>query len=149
MHNPFPKRRSSDLKQVVSSEYGPAGVPVPGTGLANGSSATPQVRMVFQDPNTGVVYDITPDTGVSDPQFNPGATGCERTAAFHCFATADRFTFAPYNLLLTPSDRKSVFGQVPFALTPPFSGTAKLLYNHRHHAHHAPPTPLSRGPPPR
>src|SRR3546814_20908537 len=79
--------------------------------------------------STGVVYDITPDTGVSDPQFNPGETGCERTDDFHCFATADRFNFAPYNLLLTPSERKSVFGQVRFDFTPTFSGHAKVLYN--------------------
>src|SRR5690606_19290722 len=70
-------------KQIVSSEYGPASEPVPGTGLANGSSATPQGRMVFQDPNTGVVYDITPNTGIGDPQFDPGQTGCVRTDDFH------------------------------------------------------------------
>ncbi|HEY9540844.1 MAG TPA: TonB-dependent receptor, partial [Luteimonas sp.] len=132
-------------KQVVSSEYGPASVPVPGTGLANGSSATPQGRMVFQDPNTGVVYDITPDTGVSDPQFNPGETGCERTDDFHCFATADRFNFAPYNLLLTPSERKSVFGQVRFDFTPTFSGHAKVLYNQRESANQAAPEPFFLG----
>src|SRR5690606_13091144 len=33
--------------EVSSLEYGPARVPVPGTGLANGSSATPQGRFVF------------------------------------------------------------------------------------------------------
>src|SRR3546814_88005 len=132
-------------KQVVSSEYGPASVPVPGTGLANGSSATPQGRMVFQDPNTGVVYDITPNTGVSDPQFNPGETGCERTDDFHCFATEDRFNFAPYNLLLTPSERKSVFGQVRFDFTPTFSGHAKVLYNQRESANQAAPEPFFLG----
>src|SRR3546814_4630921 len=101
--------------------------------------------MVFQDPNTGVVYDITPNTGVSDPQFNPGETGCERTDDFHCFATADRFNFAPYNLLLTPSERKSVFGQVRFDFTPTFSGHAKVLYNQRESANQAAPEPFFLG----
>jgi iron complex outermembrane receptor protein len=132
-------------KQIASSEYGPASLPVPGTGLSNGSSATPQGRMVFQDPNTGVVYDITPNTGVGDPQFNPGETGCERTDDFHCFATADRFNFAPYNLLLTPSERKSVFGQVRFDFTPTFSGHAKVLYNQRESANQAAPEPFFLG----
>src|SRR3546814_12376465 len=84
--------------------------------------------MLFQDPNNGVVSDITPDTGVSDPQFNPGETGCERTDDRHCFATAARFNSAPYNLLLTPSDCNSAFGQVRFDFTPPFSRHAQVPY---------------------
>ncbi len=132
-------------KQVSSAEYGPAAEPVPGTGLSNGSSATPQGRLVFQDPNTGTVYDITPNTGVSDPQFDPADPGCERTDDFHCFATADRFNFAPYNLLLTPSERKSVFGQVRFDFTPGFSGYLKALYNERDSANQAAPEPIFLG----
>ena len=34
-------------EEISSLEYGPASVPVPGTGLANGSSATPNGRFVF------------------------------------------------------------------------------------------------------
>src|SRR3546814_10963538 len=101
--------------------------------------------MVFQDPNTGVVYDITPNTGVSDPQFNPGETGCERTDDFHCFATEDRFNFAPYNLLLTPSERKIVFGPVRFDFPTTFSGHPKALYTQRNSANKAPPAPCSSG----
>ncbi|HVI57884.1 MAG TPA: TonB-dependent receptor [Luteimonas sp.] len=132
-------------KQIASTAYGPASEPVPGTGLANGSSATPQGRMVFQDPNTGTVYDITPNTGATSPQFDPADPGCERTDDFHCFATADRFNFAPYNLLLTPSERKSVFGQVRFDFTPSFSGHLKVLYNERESANQAAPEPIFIG----
>ncbi|MDN5782205.1 MAG: TonB-dependent receptor, partial [Luteimonas sp.] len=134
-------------KQIASSEYGPASVPVPGTGLANGSSATPQGRFVFQDPNTGQVYSITPDTGVADPTYTSGQPDCPttRTDDFHCFGTPDRFNFAPYNLLSTPSERKSVFGQVRFDFTPTFSGHAKLLYNQRESANQAAPEPIFLG----
>jgi len=134
-------------KQIVSSEYGPASVPVPGTGLSNGSSATPQGRFVFQDPNTGQVYSITPDTGVADPTYTSGQPDCPTTRSddFHCFTTADRFNFAPYNLLLTPSERKSVFGQVRFDFTPTFSGHAKVLYNQRESANQAAPEPIFLG----
>src|SRR5690606_39380231 len=45
--------------EVSSLEYGPARVPVPGTGLANGSSATPQGRFVFMDPIRGQAHDPT------------------------------------------------------------------------------------------
>ncbi|TWT19248.1 TonB-dependent receptor [Luteimonas marina] len=132
-------------KEISSLEYGPAGVPVPGTGLANGSSATPNGRFVFQDPNTGVVHNITPNTGDTDPAFDPTQTGCDRTDGFHCFTTADRFNFAPYNLLLTPSERKSVFGQVQFDFTPTFAGYVRVLYNERESANQAAPEPFFLG----
>src|SRR5690606_20863042 len=73
-------------EEVSSLEYGPASVPVPGTGLSNGSSATPQGRFVFMDPNTGLVHDLTPDTGVSDPGFTPGQD-CDRSDDYHRVAT--------------------------------------------------------------
>lgn len=134
-------------KEISSIEYGPASVPVPGTGLANGSSATPNGRFVFQDPNTGQVYSITPNTGVTDPTYLSGQPDCptERTDDFHCFGTADRFNFAPYNLLLTPSERKSVFGQVQFDFTPTFGAYARVLYNERESANQAAPEPFFLG----
>lgn len=39
------------------------------------------------------------------------------TGSYHDFTGADRFNFAPYNLLLTPSKRKSMFGSVNVDLT--------------------------------
>ena len=132
---------------VSSAEYGPASIPVPGTGLSNGSSATPQGRIVFQDPGTGQVYSITPDTGVTSPNYTSGQPNCPttRTDDFHCFTTADRFNFAPYNLLLTPSERKSVFGQVRFDFSPTVSAHAKVLYNERESQNQAAPEPIFLG----
>jgi iron complex outermembrane receptor protein len=105
--------------------------------------------MVFQDPNTGTVYDITPNTGVTDPAYVAGQPDCDTTATrtddFHCFGTPDRFNFAPYNLLLTPSERKSVFGQVRFDFTPSFSGHLKVLYNERESQNRAGPEPIFIG----
>lgn len=134
-------------KQISSAEYGPASVPVPGTGLANGSSATPYGRFVFQDPNTGQVYSITPNVGATDPTYTSGQPDCPtgRTDDFHCFATADRFNFAPFNLLLTPSERKSVFGQVRFDFTPTFGGYFRALYNQRESTNQAAPEPIFLG----
>ena len=134
-------------KQISSSEYEHARVPVPGTGLANGSSATPTGRFVFQDPNTGQVYSITPDTGVTDPTYLSGQPDCptDRADDFHCFTNDDRFNFAPYNLLLTPSERKSVFGQVRFDFTPSFGGYFRALYNQRDSANQAAPEPIFLG----
>ena len=131
-------------KEISSREYKWAREPVPGTGLANGSSATPQGRLVFADPS-GNVYDITSNTGVTSPHFNPGQTGCTRTDDYHCFGTPDRFNFADYNLLLTPNERKSVFGQVRFEFTPAVSGWARGLYSERESANQAAPEPIFLG----
>ncbi|WP_242108876.1 TonB-dependent receptor plug domain-containing protein [Luteimonas aquatica] len=133
-------------KEISSADYWAARVPVPGTGLANGSSATPQGRFVFMDPNTGQVHSITPNNGVSDPAYT-AQPDCPtaRTDDFHCFGTPDRYNFAPNNLLLTPSERKSVFGQVRFEFTPTFSGYVKALYNERESANQAGPEPIFLG----
>jgi iron complex outermembrane receptor protein len=130
--------------EVASTEYGPASVPVPGTGLSNGSSATPQGRFVFLDPNTGLVHDLTTNTGAGDPVFTPGQE-CARSDDFHCFDTPDRFNFAPYNLLLTPSERKTVFGQVRFTFSDSVGGYVRALYNERESANQAAPEPFFLG----
>jgi iron complex outermembrane receptor protein len=132
-------------KGISSSKFPIASVPVPGTGLSNASSATPQGRFVFEDPNTGETVSITPNTGIGDPTYASVQDGCNRTDDYHCFATPDRFNFAPYNLLLTPSERKSVFGQVRFDFTPNFSGYFKALYNERESANQAAPEPIFLG----
>jgi iron complex outermembrane receptor protein len=132
-------------KEISASKFSLSQFPVPGTGLSNGSSATPQGRLIFQDPNTGTVHDITPNTGVPDPQYDPTIADCTRTDDFHCFGTPDRFNFAPYNLLLTPSERKSVFGQVRFEFTPTFGAYAKVLYNERDSSNQAAPEPIFLG----
>ncbi|MCH1909691.1 TonB-dependent receptor [Stenotrophomonas sp. Y6] len=131
-------------KEISSAEYLWAREPVPGTGLANGSSATPQGRLVFADPG-GNTYSITSNTGVTNPRFDPTQTGCVRTDDYHCFATPDRFNFAPYNLLLTPNERKSVFGQVRFDFTPAVSGWFRGLYSERTSANQAAPEPIFLG----
>ena len=131
-------------KEISSKEYEWATVPVPGTGLANGSSATPQGRLVFADPS-GNTYNITSNSGVTNPVFDPSQTGCTRTDDYHCFGTPDRYNFAPNNLLLTPNERKSVFGQVRFEFTPNVSGWFRGLYSERESANQAAPEPFFLG----
>lgn len=120
--------------------------PVPGTGVTFGSSATPTGRFIITDPNTGVTHDFTPNTGVSDPTYDPSQTGCDRTDDYHCFATDDRFNFSPFNLLLTPSERAGVFGQFRFDINESVSWYAKALYNRRKSTNQAAPEPLFFGP---
>jgi iron complex outermembrane receptor protein len=119
--------------------------PVPGTGLALGSSATPAGRFIFKDPVTGAEQDISPNTGITTPGYD-GSAGCSRSDDYHCFGTADRFNFAEYNLLLTPSERKGVFGQLRFSFTDNLQWYLKALVNRRESTNQAAPEPLFLGP---
>jgi len=119
--------------------------PIPGTGLAFGSGGIPQGRFMFTDPNTGAVQNIVPNTGVSNPRYD-GSAGCARTDDYHCFTSADRFNFAEYNMVLTPSERKGLFGQFRFDITDNVQWYVKALGNRRESTNQAGPEPLFFGP---
>ena len=119
--------------------------PIPGTGLAFGSGGIPQGRFMFTDPNTGAVQNIVPNSGVSNPRYD-GSAGCNRSDDYHCFTTADRFNFAEYNMVLTPSERKGLFGQFRFDITDNVQWYIKALGNRRESTNQAGPEPLFFGP---
>ena len=135
-----------DQDSVLSSDREQSFFPVPGTGLTFASSATPTGRFRFVDPNTGVTYNLTPNTGASDPFFDPAQTGCTRTDDYHCFTTADRFNFAQYNLVVTPSKRMGVFGAYRFDINDNLQWYAKALINRRESTNQAAPEPIFLGP---
>lgn len=136
----------NDQKQVASNTREQSSFPKPGTGLAFGSSGTPGGRYIFTDPNTAASFNLTPNAGVSSPVYNPAETGCTRTDDYHCFTTADRFNFAQFNLLLTPSRRKSLFGQAIFDLSDNTRFYFRSLYNSRLSVNQAAPEPIFLGP---
>ena len=136
----------TNQEQVLSRDRAQSSFPVPGTGVAFGSSATPTGRFIFTNPNTRITHDLTPNTGVSNPVYDPTQTGCVRTDSYHCFTSADRFNFSQFNLLLTPSERTGVFGQGRFAFSDRVTGYAKLLFNRRESTNQAAPEPLFLGP---
>lgn len=136
----------TDQDVVFSRDRAQSSFPVPGTGVAFGSSATPTGRFIFIDPNTSEVFDITPNDGANNPFFDPAQTGCTRTDDYHCFTSADRFNFSQFNLLLTPSERVGAFGQARFDFNDSVSGYAKVLWNRRQSTNQAAPEPLFLGP---
>ena len=136
----------TDQDVIYSRDRAQSSFPVPGTGIAFGSSGTPTGRFIFIDPNTNEVFDITPNNGANDPTFDPSQTGCTRTDDYHCFSTADRFNFSQFNLLLTPSERLGAFGQVRFNFSDSVSGYAKVLFNRRESTNQAAPEPWFLGP---
>jgi iron complex outermembrane receptor protein len=131
--------------EILASTREQASVPIPGTGVAFGSSGTPRGRFIFTDPNTGATLDLTPNEGETDPFYDPAQTGCERTDDYHCFGTPDRFNFAQYNMLLTPSKRMGVFGQYRFYFNDEVHAYAKALVNRRESVNQAAPEPIFLG----
>lgn len=89
------------------------------------------------DPVTGEERDITLNNGVGQPMF-PGD--------YHDFTSADRFDFAPYNLVLTPSRRMGVFSAVTYKLTERVNLRGKASYINRQSVNQAGPEPLFIGP---
>jgi iron complex outermembrane recepter protein len=135
-----------EQRPIFSRDREQSAFPRPGGGIAFGSSFTPTGRFLIRDPNTGATLDLTTNTGVTNPVYNPAQTGCTRTDSFHCFTNADRFNFSQFNLLLTPSKRAGVFGQFRFNLSENTSWYAKALYNRRESTNQAAPEPIQLGP---
>jgi len=132
-----------ETKEIFSRDREISSFPVPGTGVALGSSAIPAGRYIFRNPNTGVTHDLVPNR--VNPSYDPTQTGCVRTDGFRCFTNADRFNFAQFNLLQTPSKRKSVFGQARYELTDSTSWYIKTLYNNRESLNQAAAEPFFFG----
>ena len=143
-------------QRVSSADRALSRFPEPGAGLRAGSSGTPQGRMVFCDPNN-----LTPDTpGFCDPDeanwydvtLNDGVVLTPGTVydpndpnVYHGFTSNDRFNFAPYNLVMTPSTRKSVFGTFKYDFTENVSGHVKAMYNERNSVNQAASEPIFVG----
>ena len=138
---------------ISSADWGQSGnSPVPGTGLATGSSATPFTRYLFDTP-TGSGYPLPGGGVICDGGFcNITANGIagnnglqEFPGGFHNWSNADRFNFAPYNLLLTPQDRDSIFAQGTYHITEHVNFYLKGLYNSRDSKNQAAPEPVFLG----
>ncbi|WDJ06865.1 TonB-dependent receptor plug domain-containing protein [Xanthomonas campestris] len=138
---------ASYVKQdpIYARDRAQARFPIPGTGLTFASSATPDGRFQFVDPNTGVRQNLTPNAGVATPQYD-GSGGCTRSDDYHCFGTADRYNFAEQNLLLTPSERKGVFAQFRYYFNDDVQWYVKALGNRRESTNQAAPEPIFLGP---
>jgi iron complex outermembrane receptor protein len=137
---------------ISSSKWGQSDFPEPLAGLAAGSSGTPQGRFRFCDPavaapNTGSCpgnfYSVTLNDGTTTPVWDPNNPN---GGTYHHFTNADRFNFAPLNLLLTPSQRKALFTSLSYDASDDFQLYAKGLFNTRTSTNQAAPEPIFIGP---
>ena len=129
-----------DQEEISSGDWDQSSFPKPDAGLAAGSSGIPQGRYTFCDParpaasygscsaSQEFFYDVTLNDGTTTPVWNPADPS---SGSYHDFSGADRFNYAPYNLLLTPSKRKSMFARVDFNVTDNVNIYAKALFNNR------------------
>jgi iron complex outermembrane receptor protein len=137
----------NEQKRVSSADRDQSDEPVPGTGLTRGSSGTPQGRFIFCDPrvnNCGNVVSLTTPPGTGTLRYDPqNPTG--PNSSFIPFSNNTRFNFAPFNLVVTPNTRRSLFVATDFALTDTINWYAKGLYNNRESVNQAAPEPIFIG----
>lgn len=137
-------------REISSNATEQSRFPVPGGGLAYGSSATPTGRFIFTPPN-GNTYNglcpVDPDTGAPFCNITPNGVNAPFPDQYHRFVgSVDRFNFAPYNYLLTPSRRTAVFAQGRYNVTDDIKFYVKGLYQSRHSVNQAAPEPIFIGP---
>jgi iron complex outermembrane receptor protein len=128
-----------DQRGVASPDRDISKYAVPGlaTCTSRCSSRNPQGELKFTDPTDGTKRDIVVNGGVAAP------TGL---GDYHDYGMADRFNFAPYNLVETPSQRMGAFSSVTYKLSPVVNVRGKASFTNRQSINQAAPEPLSLGP---
>jgi iron complex outermembrane recepter protein len=137
-------------KDVAAGDRKISEFPIAGAGkcLATCSSGTPQSRLFFVDPNTGVTHDITLNNGALNdgntlPVYDPlNPTGGD----FHAFTVADRFNFQPFNFIQTPNKRLNLFAKAEHDVTENITLRLVGSYTNRQSQNRAAPEPLFIGP---
>jgi iron complex outermembrane recepter protein len=142
--------------EISSSKWWASAEPEPRAGIGSGSSATPQGRDTFCNPAVAVpnygsctpdqsnFYDVTLNNGAIPPV--PPAVADPAAAPYHNWSGADRFNFAPLNLLLTPSERKSIWTGTTYDINDDLQLYAKGMFNNRTSTNQAAPEPIFVGP---
>ena len=137
----------TEQKEVMAgdreiSEYAIQGLP---EGL---SSGTPEGRVDFFDPRIGQSLSLT--TYSSNPVYDPSCwatgtstPGCDDFKTFETFD--DRFNWQPYNFLLTPNKRVSMFAKSEYDITENTMFRITASYNQRKSTSRAAPEPLFFG----
>lgn len=131
-------------------------------GVTRGSPVTPQGRFIFVPlgvatppglcpPTVDINGDGTPDIPLCDITSAPNATLAGNGApplqgGFQRYSDDQSFNAQPFNLVLTPNRRKSLFSSVRYDLTDNVTWYAKGLYNQRESVNKAAANPIVIGP---
>ncbi|GFE78997.1 TonB-dependent receptor [Steroidobacter agaridevorans] len=100
-----------------------------GVVTAAGSSRTPNGFISIGDSAfSGNFLEDGEECGVVSR--NPGAAGTSPTASdYHCFGGSDLYNYQPFNLLITPQERSSVFTMLNYKLGETTEAYGEVLYN--------------------
>ena len=112
------------------------------------SSGTPNARVIVHDPNTNQDLDLTLRQALQPgqrPVYIP-SNPTSPLGSYKAFTTADRFNFQPYNYILTPMERFSLYGSVTQDISESVQFRVKASYVERRSANQAAPLPLFVGP---
>ncbi|MYE12707.1 MAG: TonB-dependent receptor plug domain-containing protein, partial [Gammaproteobacteria bacterium] len=135
----------TDQARVRAADHEQTRWPKPGTGVLHGSTFTPQGRVVFADPNTGRFVNCALNDGVTGvPVYDP-ADPCGPGDDYHPWSNADRFNYATYNLVLTPSTRTGIFGRVEHETAAGTRLRLRAFFNRRESVNQAAPEPVWAG----
>ncbi len=130
-----------DQRVIESSSREQSNYPKPGAGPIHGSTFTPQGRIVFPDPNTGVFVNCALDVGAVQLNYDP-LDPCGATDSYHPWTNADRFNYATFNLLRTPSERTGLFVRLEVDSSANVTSIVKAVINQRKSRNQAAPEPL-------
>ena len=135
----------TDQKRVSAADHELTRWPKPGTGVTHGSTFTPQGRIVFADPNTGIFVNCALNDGVTGmPAYDP-ADPCGPNDDYHPWTNADRFNYSPYNLTLTPSRRTGVLARLEHRASERLRLYARAFLHRRESINQAAPEPVWAG----
>ena len=135
----------TDQDRISANDHEQTRWPKPGTGVTHGSTFTPQGRVIFTDPNTNMFINCALNEGVVGLPSYDQQDPCGPNDDYHPWTNADRFNYAPFNLVLTPSKRSGIFGRVEHEISPTLRLTARLLINERKSINQGAPEPVWAG----
>ena len=135
----------TDQARVSAADHDQTRWPAPGTGVSHGSTFTPQGRVIFADLNTSRFVNCALNVGVVGlPTYDP-ADPCGPNDDYHPWSNADRFNYAAYNLVLTPSTRTGVFGRLSHEAGDGLRLHLRAFFNRRESINQAAPEPVWAG----
>jgi len=117
---------------VMAGDRAISAEPVFGTGNAYGSSTSPNGNFSVTNPAcltpTGALARCRPDGTFGSFTYDPGQSGANWR---NRVVPADVYNFAPENYLLTPQERRSVFGNGTIDITDNLRFKSTFTYNER------------------
>jgi outer membrane receptor protein involved in Fe transport len=96
---------------------------------AGGSSRTPNGRIFLPASHPLLATLNCPDSSANTVTRIAGSSGLSQSD-YRCFGSSDYFNYQPYNLILTPQERGSLFTQANYKVTEEIEAYAEILHNY-------------------